>query len=1031
MISHLKRRIGVLSAIAVMAALVPAMASSPVSAAPLAVAAAPASSSTYSACPGSANIPSAGFTDTTSTDVDCIAYYGITTGVTATTYEPSANIPRWQMALYLTRTADKAGHTLGSGADQGFTDISGYSAAIQTAINQLKQLGVTTGTTATTYDPDSNVTREQMSMFVERLLGKTAVGPNGAAVSSPDTLTTNISLVGSDADAYNYTDIDGSITFEGHNAIEELYNLGVYGHTKAITTFSPAADITRADMATWLTNALGHTNLRPAGVNIQLSKNSGFGNTSPTASATYRDSNHKPVSGQVIDMFSWQNSTATGNTSPWSSTGTCNLNTNVSIVGNSLTKCTIDVGDPSTDANGNIAVGTITQTATKTLSVYAWTGTAATKYDNDVHAADASQVDGTTTALPTIITISCDVNSKATESGDQTGFLDPVFVKHGTTVTISLQMAAAANGGVYASVPLPGNSITVTHKIGTAGGTTEVASQTSTTVVTDANGAASYSFTQTDPNVGGASVNDTTDDVYHNIVITDLASQDATTGAQTETVPASVASADGKPCWQDSQAAGMSFDFMDTVSTTSSAVTDQVTTNVASYKAGTATAPIARTSTSTLRDKFGDVVANAAGAAVWSGGVGDALDATAVAGAGSNTADAFYTAENMSLRMPVGTPVCFTSLTGGNLAVDDGTGALAVGTVYYVKTITNLNPSEVTIARTSGGATISLTGTPATTNFINVAHPTLGCASRTYGPAGTASVAWNDTATTSVKDQVHVRTSVGESAAGEAGTTSIRHIAASSTALGTGFDDTLVWSEVNTQGTGADETADIIGTPIIVDTVGNTILAKISYGQGGTDRFVENIAAASNVIEVDLLAHNGTFLTVFGGLNSPICMGTPAGFETTTLTAGTVYYIKTIADGTASGADTKISVSATRPLGVAAGAATIAGTPSGTDTYVYPAVTTINGGAYGDSCGYDTYVQYSYDANDHYYINDGATASSEAGFEGSYVANATAGTKGLLNHFADGSGVAYAAGDLYGVTYEALAGNTSVFKLGD
>jgi hypothetical protein len=413
--------------------------------------------------------------------------------------------------------------------------------------------------------------------------------------------------------------------------------------------------------------------------------------------------------------------------------------------------------------------------------------------------------------------------------------------------------------------------------------------------------------------------------------------------------------------------------------------------------------------------------------AVWSGGVGDALDAIAIAGGAGSVADAFNTATNMFLKMPVGQAVCFTSLTGGTLAVDDSTGALAVGTVYYVKTITNLNPAEMTIARTAGGATISLTGTPATTNFINVAHPTLGCASRTYGPAGTASVAWNDSATTSIKDQVYVRTSVGESATGEAGTTSLRHIAASSTALGTGFDDTAAWSEVNTQGTGADETADIIGTPMIVDTVGNTITAKISYGQGGTDRFVENIAAASSVIEVDLLAHNGTFLTVFGGLNSPICMGGVAGFETTTLTAGTVYYIKTIADGTASGDDTKVSVSATAPLGVADSVATIAGTPSGTDTYVYPAVTT----SAGDACGFETYVQYSYDATDHFYINDGATASSEAGFEGSYAASATAGTKGLLNHFADLSGTGYTAGDLYGVTYQALAANTSVFKLGD
>ena len=89
--------------------------------------------------------------------------------MTATTYEPSSNIPRWQMALYLTRTMDVVGQTLGTGADQSFTDIGGYSAAIQTAINQLAQSGVTLGTTATTYSPDDNVTREQMAIFLNRM----------------------------------------------------------------------------------------------------------------------------------------------------------------------------------------------------------------------------------------------------------------------------------------------------------------------------------------------------------------------------------------------------------------------------------------------------------------------------------------------------------------------------------------------------------------------------------------------------------------------------------------------------------------------------------------------------------------------------------------------------------------------------------------------------------------------------------------------------------------------------------------------
>ena len=505
MFSTMKRRIGVLSAIAVLAALVPALATSAVSAAPLTTAANPTNGSTYSACPGSAGIASAGFTDTTSTDVDCIAYYGITTGVTATTYEPAANIPRWQMALYLTRTATETGTTLGSGADQGFTDLSGHSADIQTAINQLKQLGVTNGTTATTYSPDDNVTREQMAMFIERLLSNTIVGPNGATVSSPDALTTNISLSGSDADAYNYTDIDGAgITFEGHNAIEELYNLGIPGDLKTVTTFSPAADITRADMATWLTNALGHSNLRPAGINIQLSATSGWANTAPTGSVTYRDANFDAVSGQVVDAFSWLNATAVANNAYVNAAGQCKTNTYVNLIGNSLTRCYVDVGDPSTSALGNIDLGAVTVTNAKTTSFWAWTAASGTTYDTDTDlGSDVSTVNATSTATAGSITVTCDAPAGASNVADAAPFYDTVAMNHGATVVVTMQAAATTiNNGGYAAVAQPGVVLNVSHSISQANSAL-LASVTNTIVTTDASGTATYSFTQADPNVGG------------------------------------------------------------------------------------------------------------------------------------------------------------------------------------------------------------------------------------------------------------------------------------------------------------------------------------------------------------------------------------------------------------------------------------------------------------------------------------------------------------------------------------------------
>jgi len=923
MFSNIKRRVGVVAAVTVMAALVPVLSTSNATAAPQTIPAAPSNLASYSACPANASIPSAGFTDTTSTDVDCLAYYGIPKGVTATTYEPSSSVTRWQMALYLTRAAALTGHTLGSGADQGFTDISGMSAEIQTAINQLAQLGVTTGTTATTYSPDNNVTREQMSMFIDRLLGKTAAGPGGAATNS-SLNPLKVDLVA--ADVYNYADIDGgAVSFEGHNSIEELYNLGVPGHDSTVTAFSPAGDITRGDMATWMTNALAHTNLRPAGLTIQLSKTSGWANTAPTASVSYRTAAFAPVAGQVVDMFTWQQSTTLGNTSPWESDGNCDTNTNVNIVSGSLTKCTVDVGDPSTNASGNIAAGTITLTNAKNLDVYAHTATAGTKYDNDLHAtsdSDVSMVSGTSTAQATIITITCDVSSKATESADAAPFLDPIFMKHGSTVNITLQMSAAINGGVYAPVAQVGNSITITHSIAQPNVAT-LSSVTNTTVTSDASGTATYSFTQADPNVNGASINDTADDVLHNLVFTDLVTQDGTTGAQTETVPGSQASGDGKPCWQDSQAAGMSFDFMDTVSTTASAVTDQVTTNVAEYKAAaSALTPVSRTATATLRDKFGSNVANAAGNVLFTGSLNDPLEAdadlTAVAAGGTNNALNFGAAS--ATTYPVTTPVCFSKVSGTVLV---GGVATTVGTTYYIQALGtddvggNAAGHSFTLSLTSGGSAATITGAATTDDIITIAHPTMGCAIRSVGPAGTASIAWNDTATTAGLDQIYAETSVGQSGAAEAGTTSYRWLAPSTTALGTTpAASTMAW--VQKDG-GTDMTCDaqndVCGHPRVVDIAGSRMVVEIAYEPAGTGQV-------------------------------------------------------------------------------------------------------------------KTYTEYKWDDNDFYYLAEGGTATTMAGFTGAYVAT-NSGAYGLQGHLADGNGLAYANGDLFAVNYAALSGNISTFQLGN
>jgi hypothetical protein len=98
------------------------------------------------------------------------AQLSITTGVAPGLYGPFNPVPRWQMALFLARFAAAAGVRLPAPAPTGFTDISGLSTEAQNAISIVKTLGITTGTSATTYSPNANVTRDQMAAFLVRTL---------------------------------------------------------------------------------------------------------------------------------------------------------------------------------------------------------------------------------------------------------------------------------------------------------------------------------------------------------------------------------------------------------------------------------------------------------------------------------------------------------------------------------------------------------------------------------------------------------------------------------------------------------------------------------------------------------------------------------------------------------------------------------------------------------------------------------------------------------------------------------------------
>ena len=98
------------------------------------------------------------------TDINRLAAAGITSGCTATTYCPDANVTRGQMAAYLDRALNLASTTT-----DYFTDDEG--SLFETDINRLAAAGITSGCTATTYCPDQLVTRGQMAAFLHRAFG--------------------------------------------------------------------------------------------------------------------------------------------------------------------------------------------------------------------------------------------------------------------------------------------------------------------------------------------------------------------------------------------------------------------------------------------------------------------------------------------------------------------------------------------------------------------------------------------------------------------------------------------------------------------------------------------------------------------------------------------------------------------------------------------------------------------------------------------------------------------------------------------
>ena len=169
------------------------------------------------------------------TDVPSGAYYedaviwavekGITSGTTETTFSPDASCTRAQMLTFMWRAA---GSPKATGSNP-FTDVSA-DAYYYDAVLWAVENGITSGISATTFAPDTTVTRDQTVTFLYRMAGSPAA--NGSSFSDVS------------SDAY-YAD---AVAW----AVQQNITSGTGDNQ-----FSPNADCTRAQIVTFLYRYMG------------------------------------------------------------------------------------------------------------------------------------------------------------------------------------------------------------------------------------------------------------------------------------------------------------------------------------------------------------------------------------------------------------------------------------------------------------------------------------------------------------------------------------------------------------------------------------------------------------------------------------------------------------------------------------------------------------------------------------------------------------------------------------------------------
>ena len=432
----------------------------------------------YSACVGPA-LESRGLTDVEGSfaedAVNCLAHYGVTTGRTATTYDPGSPVLRWQMALFLARAAGPAGVSLPANPPGGFTDAAGLPEGTVTAINQMADLGVMPGFSGTVFSPYTNVTRAQMAFMLDAFLGEATIGLGAFAGEVYE-----LSDVSPDDDVFD--DI-GQVTRGEYSAIRRMFEVGVARGTSD-DSFSPQGLVTRAQMAVFITRMLAHTVARPAGLTLQVSEDSITTEETVEVAVSVRGTDLMPVEDRRVDVFQ-----ATDPDEAFGPDGRCVSEAATATAGGGL--CEIAFGDEVTDPSGDWV--TEVDPGDDSVTIWAWTGDLGDRYDADDMTAPSVRVMVTKPGVKLRVTDDMPANATALKFGDTVTFTVQVVDEDGNAVALK-------------DVSFTVNSAETEESA--AAGATPTSTSGSSGYKTDEDGKVELEYRRNDPRSGSQSTGD-------------------------------------------------------------------------------------------------------------------------------------------------------------------------------------------------------------------------------------------------------------------------------------------------------------------------------------------------------------------------------------------------------------------------------------------------------------------------------------------------------------------------------------------